>query len=142
MTEISSTSQKPQLKTSFSFLSSNNIFPESSNHQQIYQSPSSYSPKENNDPSFINNSKKSKSNTFSSILSNSRSSSFFKRRRSETYQENDEFTSGCFGSLSTLGSKLSYKINNNWKRIKRRLHKKKKPVQNEWKSKAKTLNQL
>ena len=88
---------RPQIKASYSF-SLNNIFPESPQRQQ-------------------NN--RSRSNTFSSIFSNSWS----KHRRSEIYQENDEFTNGCFGLLCTLGSKIKYKINNTWICFKRRLHK-------------------
>src|SRR5436305_10406982 len=114
---------RPQLKTSYTF-PFNNIYPESPKHQQTNQSPSP-----------INN--RSRSNTFSSIFSNPRSSISFKRRRSEIYQENDEFTSGCFGLLCTLGSKIRYKINNTWICFKRSLYKEKCLDQNEWKSRAK-----
>jgi hypothetical protein len=110
--QIQTTLQKPcrpQIKTSYSF-PSNNIFPESQNQFNQFPSP-------------INNNYRSRSNTFSSIFSSSRSSIFFRNRRSEIYQENDEFTRGCFGLLCTLGSKIKYKINDSWLRFKRRLHK-------------------
>jgi hypothetical protein len=141
MAESSSISKKPQLKTSFSY---NNVFPES---PKINHSPLNYSPQENNDnPSSIHHNKRSKSNTFSSIFSNSRSSSFIRRRRVETYQDNDEFTNGCFGFLSTLGSKIKYRINNTWKCVKvnckKKFYKERSLDQDEWKTKARTLNEL
>ncbi|CAB4479480.1 hypothetical protein RhiirA1_424749 [Rhizophagus irregularis] len=146
MAESSSISKRPQLKQSFSYsFSSNNIFPESPKNQQINQSSLSYTPQENNDNPFssIHHHKKSKSNTFSSIFS--RSSSFMRRRRTETYQENDEFTNGCFGFLCTLGSKIKYKINNTWKGVKSKckgkFSKKRSLDQDDWKTKAITLNQ-
>ncbi|GBC01445.1 hypothetical protein RclHR1_00420008 [Rhizophagus clarus] len=141
-TESSSIPKRPQLKTSFSYsLSTNNIFPESPKNNQPY------SPQENIDsPTCTHNNKHSKSNTFSSIFSNSRSNSFIKRRRTETYQENDEFTNGCFGCLTALGSKTKYRISNTWKcvksKCKKKFHKKRSLDQDEWKSKAITLNQL
>lgn len=140
MAESSSISKRPQLKYSFS---SNNIFPESPKNQQINQSPLSYTPQENNDNPIHH--KKSKSNTFSSIFSNSRSSSFMRRRRTE-YQENYEFNNGCFGFLCTIGSKIKYKINNTWKGVKSKckgkFNKKRSLDQDDWKSKAMTLNQF
>src|SRR6266498_1350373 len=118
---------QPKLKTS---LSNPLIYPESS---QINQSPTSY---HSQLPSPSNNHNKTKSNTFSSIFSNSGSNKFFKRRY-EIYEENDEFTNGCFGFSRTLGSKIKYKIKNAFVKFQWRLHKKN--SSDGWKSKVKTL---
>ncbi|CAI2174292.1 8859_t:CDS:1 [Funneliformis geosporum] len=139
---------RPKLKTSFS-----NPFPFKSvfHESPKCQSTTFHIPQEEDENSFskpINKNNMSKSNTFSSfssIFSNSRSNKFFNRRRSEVYGEKDEFTNGCFGSLSTLGSKIRYKLHNTWflvkTKCKRRIHKKR-SIKDEWSSKARTLNQL
>ncbi|CAG8684801.1 192_t:CDS:1 [Funneliformis caledonium] len=106
---------------------------------------------QNDDPIPLSSNSKnnrSKSNTFSSfssIFSNSRPNNLFKRR-SEVYEETDEFTNGCFGFMSTLGSKIKYKLHNNWIFVKTKCKKcktkRRRSINDECRSKVRTLNQF
>ncbi|GBB99037.1 hypothetical protein RclHR1_00340028 [Rhizophagus clarus] len=113
---IKKSSQLPlQIKTTSFYSSSlNNFSPQSPRQNQVHQSPLSYTPLEDNNSSPNPN----KRPTFPSIFSFSRSNSRVKRHRSEIYQEKDEYTNGCFGYFRTSGSKIKYKVNDFWKRIR------------------------